>query len=142
NGEPVILAKPQTYMNHSGEAVGALLHFYKLPPSELIIVCDDISLPVGDIRVRAQGSAGGHTGLKSIISHLGTDVFTRVKIGVGDKPEGWDLADWVLSRFKKDETAAIEQSVERAGGAVLEILREGVAAVMNRYNKRIQNESL
>lgn len=133
----VLLVKPQTYMNLSGESVRALLAFYKLPPSEMIVIYDDVSLPVGDIRVRENGSAGGHNGMKNIIAELKTQAFPRVRIGVGEKPPGWDLADYVLSRFKKDEWDAMIDGVTQAGDAVSLILSQGCAAAMNRYNKRL-----
>lgn len=136
---PVMLVKPQTYMNLSGESVRALLQFYKIPPSEMIVIYDDVNLPVGDIRVRERGSAGGHNGMKNIIEQLGTDIFPRVRIGVGEKPPGWDLADYVLSRFKKDEWDAMIDGVTLAGDAVALILSEGVTAAMNRYNKRLKD---
>jgi PTH1 family peptidyl-tRNA hydrolase len=133
---PVVLAKPQTYMNASGESVRALLQFYKVTPNTgLIIVYDDINLALGDIRVRAQGSAGGHNGMKSLIEQLGTDIFTRVRVGINEKPEGWDLADYVLSRFKKDEFDKMVEGVTKAGDAVAHILQHGVDAAMNKYNR-------
>ena len=136
-GTRVLLAKPQTYMNASGEAVRAVMQFYKLPPSEIIVIYDDTNLPAGDVRVRAQGSAGGHNGMKSIIEQLGTDQFARVRIGIGEKPEGWDLADYVLSRFKKEEWDAMIEGVTKAGDAVEMILREGFDAAMNKYNRKV-----
>jgi len=134
----VLLVKPQTYMNASGESVVAVLRFYKIPPSELIVVYDDVSLPVGDIRVREKGSAGGQKGMKSIIECLGTDDFPRVRIGIGQKPPDWDLADYVLSRFAKNELAVINESIGKAGDAVVLMLSEGIASAMNQYNTRIK----
>lgn len=138
---PVMLVKPQTYMNLSGESVRALLQYYKIPPSEMIVVYDDVSLPVGDIRVRERGSAGGHNGMKNMIAQLGGDAFIRVRVGVGEKPPGWDLADYVLSRFKKEEWDAMIDGITQAGDAVAMILAEGVSAAMNRYNKRLHSSA-
>ena len=134
-GVKVLLAKPQTYMNLSGEAVGELMAFFRCTPKDLIVVYDDTNLPVGEIRVREQGSAGGQNGMKNIIQRLGTDQFTRVRVGIGEKPPGWDLADYVLSRFKKEEIEGFIDGVNKAAAAVELILAEGVAAAMNRYNK-------
>ena len=135
---PVMLVKPQTYMNLSGQAVQAVLAFYKFPPSAIIVVYDDVSLPVGDIRVRERGSAGGQKGMADILARLGTDEFPRVRIGIGSKPEGWDLTDYVLSRFAKKEREAIGQAVAQAGDAVEFILKEGAAAAMNEFNKKVK----
>ena len=117
-GEKVILAMPMTYMNLSGESVREIMDYYKCTPEDIIVVYDDISLDVGKLRIRAKGSAGGHNGIKNIIQHLGTDVFPRVKVGVGEKPKGMDLADYVLGHFSKDEQPLIRESVERAKDAV------------------------
>ena len=138
---PVLLAKPQTYMNLSGYTAQAVLAYYKLPPSALIVVYDDVSLPVGDIRVRERGSAGGQKGMVDIIARLGTDEFPRVRIGIGSKPESWDLADYVLSRFAKNEIDAIAQAVARAGDAVGFMLKEDTAAAMNEFNRRLQQHT-
>ncbi|MCL2527756.1 MAG: aminoacyl-tRNA hydrolase [Defluviitaleaceae bacterium] len=135
---PVLLVKPQTYMNLSGQAVASILKFYKLPPSEIIVVYDDTSIPVGDIRVRERGSAGGQKGMVDIIAKLATDEFSRVRIGIGEKPEGWDLADYVLSRFPKKEWEAMIQGVTKAGDAVQLILKEDTATAMNEYNRRLK----
>jgi PTH1 family peptidyl-tRNA hydrolase len=135
-GTQVLLVQPQTYMNLSGEAVQAILKFYQLPPTGLIVVYDDAALPVGDIRVRERGSSGGQKGMENIISLLKTDEITRVRIGVGTKPEGWDLADHVLSRFKREEWDGFIQSVTLAGDAVACILKEGTAAAMSQFNKK------
>ena len=114
-GEKVILLQPQTYMNLSGESIREAVGYYKLDPQkDLILIFDDISLDVGQIRLRAKGSAGGHNGVKSVIACLGTDVFFRVKVGVGEKPKGWDLADYVLGRFGEEERIRADESVERA----------------------------
>ena len=134
-GEKVLLMKPQTYMNLSGEAVGEAVNFYKIDTStELIVVQDDIDLPPGHIRIRAKGSAGGHNGIKSIISHVGGNEFVRIKLGVGGKPEGRDLADHVLSGFDRDMEPLIRKIIEVAGEAVLTTMKEGAEAAMNKYN--------
>ncbi len=133
-GESVILVMPQTYMNLSGECLREVLAFYKLPPEELIVLCDDISLPVGKIRIRTKGSAGGHNGLKSIISCTGSDAFQRIKIGIGEKPPRMDLADYVLSRFLKEEQPVIRESVARTREALAVLLRTGPEAAMNQFN--------
>ena len=134
-GEKVLLMKPQTYMNLSGEAVGEAVNFYKIDTStELIVVQDDIDLPPGNIRIRAKGSAGGHNGIKSIISHVGGNEFVRIKLGVGGKPEGRDLADHVLSGFDRDMEPLIRKVIEMAGEAVLTTMKVGAEAAMNKYN--------
>lgn len=134
-GEKVLLVKPQTYMNLSGESIRQVLDFYKLDErKDLIVLSDDISLDVGKIRVRKKGSAGGHNGLKNIISHLGHDTFMRVKIGVGEKPKGADLADHVLGRFSKDDRILLEEALGNAAKAVVEIMKNGPDAAMNKYN--------
>ena len=133
-GEKVMLVMPQTYMNLSGESIGEILRFYKLSPADLIILYDDIDLDVGKLRIRAKGSAGGHNGIKSIIAHIGTETFDRVRIGVGHKPEGWDLADHVLSRFFKEELPVVRDSVSRAADAVEVIISSGIEAAMNKFN--------
>ena len=132
--EKVLLLKPQTFMNLSGESVRAAVDFYKIDPKEeLIVLCDDISLDVGKIRVRAKGSAGGHNGLKSIISHLGTDQFKRVKIGVGDKGK-MDLADYVLGRFPKEDRVKVDEAIENAASAASVIILEDITTAQNRFN--------
>ncbi|MCR5149045.1 MAG: aminoacyl-tRNA hydrolase [Eubacterium sp.] len=133
-GEKVMLVMPQTYMNLSGEAVGEIVRFYKLSPADIIILYDDIDLDIGKLRIRAKGSAGGHNGIKSIISHIGTETFDRVRIGVGHKPEGWDLADFVLSRFSKDELPIVRESVSRAADAIEVMITSGIEAAMNKFN--------
>lgn len=135
SGRKCILAKPQTYMNLSGESVRALLDYYKADESaELIIISDDVSLEVGQLRIRKKGSAGGHNGLKNIIAHLGHDSFIRVRMGVGEKPRGWDLADYVLGRFSPEDRTAMDQAAEQAADAVRMILERGADAAMNQYN--------
>lgn len=134
-GQKVLLAMPQTFMNLSGESVRSLVDFYKIDPEEqLIVVYDDISLDVGRMRIRAKGSAGGHNGIKSIIAHLGTDVFPRIKMGVGGKPEGWDLADYVLGRFNDEENKIMRDMLGRASDACRDYIVEDINYVMNRYN--------
>lgn len=134
-GEKVLLLQPQTYMNNSGESIRAAVDFYKIDPtSELIVIYDDISLEVGQLRLRAKGSAGGHNGIKSIIAHLGTEEFQRVKIGVGAKPAGWDLADYVLGRFDDADRKLADEGVENAAKAVECMIEQGIQAAMNKYN--------
>lgn len=136
-GEKVILLKPQTYMNLSGESIVDAVNFYKVDPEEdVIIIYDDIDLDVGKLRIRAKGSAGGHNGMKNIIAHLGTQVFPRIRVGVGAKPKDWDLADYVLGRFPKEELPEIEAGRETACEAVKIIVSQGVEAAMNRINGR------
>lgn len=138
-GQKVILAKPLTYMNLSGESVRALVDYYKIDPEEeLIVIYDDISLEPGQLRIRPKGSAGGHNGIKNIIAQLGTQVFKRVKVGVGEKPRGWDLADYVLSHFPKEERAAAEEAFERASEAVVCMMTEGMDSAMNAYNRKME----
>lgn len=135
-GEKVILAQPLTYMNLSGESVRELVDYYKVSPEELIIIYDDISLAVGQLRIRKKGSAGGHNGIKSIISHLGTDEFPRIKIGVGDKPKEWDLADHVLSRFSKEEEPVIRDALKDTSDAVRRMVTGDIDTAMNLYNRK------
>ena len=140
NGNKVILAQPQTFMNLSGESVREFVDFYHLDPeSELIVISDDIDLEPGNIRVRPKGSAGGHNGLKNIIAHLGTQNFTRIKIGVGARPTEWDLADHVLARFDKDTEEIIRDAIDRAGKAAVTIMEEGPEAAMNKYNQKVKS---
>lgn len=136
-GQKALLMKPQTFMNNSGEAIGAALRFYKLDPaSQLLVIYDDISLEPGNIRIRQKGSAGGHNGIKSIIAHIGTQEFARIKIGVGQKPDGWDLADYVLGRFSREEREAAEEAMQDAVAAVGMIVAGDAAQAMNSYNKK------
>lgn len=134
-GSRVLLMKPQTYMNLSGEAVGEAARFYKIPADHVVVISDDISLPLGKIRVRGSGSAGGHNGLKNIIAHLGTDAFPRVKVGVGapDNPEH-DVIDWVIGNFSAQEKKIIDESLDRALAAAECIIEKSVAEAQNRYN--------
>lgn len=134
-GEKCVLAKPVTYMNLSGESVRELVDYYKADETaQLIVICDDISLDVGQIRVRKKGSAGGHNGLKNIIAHLGHDSFIRVKMGVGEKPGGWDLADYVLGHFSGEERKVMNEACDRAADAIRTILSDGADVAMNRFN--------
>lgn len=134
SGQKVILVKPQTYMNLSGESLREVIDFYKADIDEVLVVFDDISLDVGKLRLRPKGSAGGHNGIKSIISHLGTEQFKRIKFGVGDKPKGYDLADWVLGRFPKEQLDEVNTGLSNACKAVETILMDGMEAGMNKYN--------
>lgn len=141
-GQKVILAKPQTFMNLSGESVRELTDFFKIDEtSELIVIYDDISLNPGQLRIRPKGSAGGHNGIKSIISHLGTQEFLRVKVGVGEKPKGYDLADYVLSHFSKEDREIMEDAFVRAAQAVAALLRDGTEAAMNEFNRKVPEKS-
>ncbi len=134
-GQKVLLVKPQTYMNLSGESIQAILNFYKLDAEqELLVIYDDISLAPGRIRVRAKGSAGGHNGIKNIIAQTGTQNFARIRVGVGEKPEGWDLADYVLGHFSKEERALVEDAFSDAAEAAELILADGLNEAMNRFN--------
>jgi PTH1 family peptidyl-tRNA hydrolase len=133
-GRKVMLIKPQTFMNLSGEAISELVRFYKVPPADLIVIYDDIDLAVGRVRVRPGGSAGTHNGMRSIVERLGTTAFPRVRIGVGKPPPGWKLADFVLSRFSGEERPLVNEAVERAADAVPAILLAGAEATMSRYN--------
>ena len=134
-GARVLLMKPVTFMNLSGEAVRPAADFYKVPPDHILVLSDDVSLPVGKLRIRRGGSAGGHNGLKNIIQHLGTDQFPRVKVGVGEKPHpDYDMADWVLGKFQGEDRKAIDQAVQRAADAVECLLREGPERAMSLFN--------
>lgn len=134
-GKKCLLMKPQTFMNNSGEAIGEAAKFYKIPPQNIIVLSDDISLDVGKIRIRRKGSAGGHNGLKSIIAHLDSEDFPRVKIGVGKKPNAYmDLADWVLGRFPKELEPQLKEALENADGAISLIVQDKFDRAMNLYN--------
>ncbi len=134
-GKKLLLLKPMTFMNLSGRSVLQLSAFFKVPPQRIIVLFDDISLEPGRLRVRADGSAGGHNGIKSIIAELGSQDFPRVKIGVGAKPHpDFDLADWVLSGFSAQEEKALEPALKRAGEAALAVLEAGVPEAANRFN--------
>ena len=134
-GESVLLMKPQTYMNLSGEAAAEAAKFYKIPPERVIVVSDETALPIGKLRVRSKGSAGGHNGLKSIIACLGSEQFPRIRLGVGAPPhEDYDMADWVLSAFKNQDAEDIAQAAERAAEAVMSYITEGPERTMNKFN--------
>ena len=138
-GQKVVLVKPQTYMNLSGESVREVIDFYKVDEkNELIVISDDVSLDVGQIRIRKKGSAGGHNGLKNIILHLGHDEFHRVRMGVGEKPEGYDLVDYVLGHFSGEEREIMDESANRAADAIGVMMTDGTDAAMNQYNKKVQ----
>ena len=134
-GQKVLLVQPQTYMNLSGECLAELLNYYKLDPErELLVIYDDISLEPGRIRVRAKGSAGGHNGIKNIIAMTGTQEFARIKIGVGEKPAGYDLADYVLGHFSKEERALVEEAMDDAMLAAEAFLMDDLSSAMNEFN--------
>lgn len=139
-GEKVILAKPLTFMNLSGESVRPLVDYYKLDLEDLLIIYDDISLEPGNLRMRAGGSAGGHNGMKSIIQHLGSDRFPRLRLGVGEKPAQMDLADYVLGHFSAEEKKQIDEVRNVAAEAVVCFIEEGVTETMNRYNGKKKKE--
>lgn len=134
-GEKVMLVKPQTYMNNSGECVREIMDYYKTDPSDIIVIYDDIDLNPGQLRIRKSGSAGSHNGMKSVIRYMGTTEFPRVRIGVGDKPEGWDLADYVLSHITPEADGEIVKGIAKAADAVGHMLAEGIDDTMNIYNK-------
>ena len=134
-GKKVLLMQPQTFMNASGMAAEPAASFYRIPPERVLIISDDISLPVGRIRVRSGGSAGGHNGLKSVISALGSQEFPRIKVGVGEKPHpDYDLADWVLGRFSAQEEKALAPAIEHAADAVEVLLRDGWEKAASQFN--------
>lgn len=134
-GRDALLAEPMTFMNASGEAVGRIAGFYKIDPPDLLIVVDEVQLPLGRLRLRASGSAGGHNGLKSVIAHVGSD-FPRLRIGVGRGDPRWDLTNHVLSRFQRDELEAAGNAVSRAADAVETFVEQGIGPAMNRFNVR------
>lgn len=137
-GQKVMLVKPQTFMNLSGESVGALINFFKIDTAtELIVVYDDISLEPGNIRIRKKGSAGGHNGMKSIIAHVQTMEFLRVRVGIGEKPEKYDLADYVLGKFSKGEEESVAIGIDNAVGAIELIVSDKTEMAMNQYNKKL-----
>lgn len=136
-GQKVILLKPQTFMNLSGESIRAAVDFYKVDEKEeLIVIYDDISLPPGQLRIRKKGSAGGHNGIKNIIAHLGHDTFMRIKVGVGEKPAGYDLADYVLGHFSKEDRTIMDDAFKEATEAVKMMITDGPDAAMNAFNKK------
>ena len=137
-GQKVVLVKPQTYMNLSGESVRSIVDYYKIDEeNELLVIFDDISLDVGQIRIRKKGSAGGHNGIKNIIAQLGTTEFQRIKVGVGEKPKHYDLADYVLGHFSKGEREIMEEGYERAVKAAELIVAGAIEEAMNEYNKKV-----
>ena len=136
-GQQALLMKPLSYMNLSGGPIRDMLHYFKIDPeTEMIVIYDDIDTEPGNLRIRKQGSAGGHNGIKDIIKQLGTQKFTRIRIGVGAKPQGWDLADYVLGRFDTQNRRLVDEAQERACKAVEMILSEGVDAAMNEFNRK------
>lgn len=139
DGVKVLLAKPQTYMNLSGDSVAEIVNFYKIDPEEeMIVIFDDISLAPGNIRVRKKGSAGGHNGIKSIIARTGTQNFMRIKVGVGEKPAGWDLADHVLGHFFREDRALVEDAIKDAEAAAVLMMQGQVDKAMNDFNAKKQ----
>lgn len=143
NGKKVILAQPQTYMNLSGESIRDLFNFYKFDIENLIVICDDVNLPVGDIRIRKKGSDGGQKGLYNIIYQLGRDDFPRIRVGVGNKLKEWDLKDFVLSKFRKEEDEVIISGITKAADALSIILssEDGILDAMNKFNKKVKINS-
>ena len=135
-GGKVILLKPQTYMNLSGESVRQAMDYYKVGIEDVVVIFDDVSLALGNIRIRKKGSAGGHNGIKSIIAQTGSQDFPRIKIGVGEKPKGWDLADYVLGRVGEDEAIFLNGALKEAAEAAKMMMEGEVEAAMNRYNKK------
>ena len=134
-GQPALLMKPLSYMNLSGGPVREMANYFKIDPeTEMIVIYDDIDLDPGQLRIRKKGSAGGHNGIKNIIAHLGTQQFSRIRIGVGEKPAGWDLADYVLGRFPAEEEPTIRTALEQTVKACETILTDSVEAAMNQFN--------
>lgn len=133
-GQRVLLLWPLTYMNRSGSSVQPARDFYKVANEELLVICDDVSLPTGKLRLRAKGSSGGQNGLKDIINRLGTEEFSRLRVGIGAAPPGWEMADYVLSKFTKEEEPMVRDAVSKAAEAAVEWIRSGIAAAMNKYN--------
>ncbi len=133
-GQRVLVVKPQTYMNLSGEAVKLAGGFYKIPPERILVLYDDVSLPLGKLRIRASGSAGGHNGIKNIIAHLGTDAFPRIKVGVGAPQREDGLVDWVIGSFTASERKVVDAAIERALDAAECVIEKGVSEAQNRFN--------
>lgn len=140
-GQKVVLMKPQTFMNLSGESIRAAVDFYKADPEEVIIIYDDISLEPGQLRIRLKGSAGGHNGIKNIIAHLGTQEFPRIKVGVGAKPPRMDLAAYVLSRFSQEEQKLMDDAFLAAADAAVMMMTDGADRAMNHYNTKKKEEA-
>jgi PTH1 family peptidyl-tRNA hydrolase len=133
--EPVLLVKPQTYMNLSGVAVGELVRWYKLKAEDVIAIYDDLDLPVGKLRLRPQGGSGGHKGIESLLVHLGTDNFSRIRVGIGRPPSGWETANYVLGRFTPEETPLVTETIGKAADAAESILKHGITKAMNLYSR-------
>ena len=140
-GQKVILVKPQTFMNLSGESIRAAADYYKISPEEMIVIYDDISLEPGQLRIRLKGSAGGHNGIKNIIAHLGNQEFPRIKVGVGAKPPRMDLADYVLSRFGAGEQKLMDEAFKEAAEAAVSMMTDGAERAMNHYNTKKKAEA-
>ena len=139
NGQKVVLVKPQTFMNLSGESLRAITDYFKVEvETELIVIYDDVSLDVGQLRIRKKGSAGGHNGIKSLIAHLGTDTFQRIKMGVGEKPKGYDLADYVLGHFSQTERKTMDESCKNSADAIKYMLKGSTDEAMNLYNIKVK----
>lgn len=133
--EPVLLVKPQTYMNLSGVAVGELVRWYKLKAEDVIVIYDDLDLPVGKLRLRPQGGSGGHKGIESLLVHLGTENFSRIRVGIGRPPTGWETANYVLGRFTSEETPLVAETIGKAADAAEYILKHGITKAMNLYSR-------
>ncbi|MCI8995522.1 MAG: aminoacyl-tRNA hydrolase [Lachnospiraceae bacterium] len=139
-GQKVLLMKPQTFMNLSGTSVREAVEFYKLDPEEaLIVIYDDVNLEPGSIRIRKKGSAGGHNGIKDLIANLGTQEFARIRVGVGGKPEDFDLVDYVLGHFGKEDRALVEEAMDQAAAAVEDMVQGNTDRAMNLYNKKVEH---
>jgi peptidyl-tRNA hydrolase, PTH1 family len=138
DGQVVILAKPMTYMNRSGQAAAALCRYFSVEPEQMLVVCDDLELPAGRIRLRSKGGSGGHNGLSSIIEHLGSEEFPRLRIGI-DRPANQDVADYVLDEFPADEEGLMEDVFTKATDAAMVFLKEGIEAAMNKFNQKTSN---
>ena len=140
DGEKILLVKPQTYMNLSGQSVMELLNYYNDRIDDLLVIHDDLDLPPGQLRFKQGGGAGGHNGIKNIIAHLGTNVFQRIKVGVGEKPKEYDLADYVLGHFSKEDKVKMEDGYKATMDSIEMILMGDIDAAMNRYNKKVVRE--
>lgn len=136
DGRKIVLVKPMTYMNLSGECIAAVMKWYHCPAANVTVIYDDIDLPLGRIRVRASGSAGTHNGMRSIVNCMGTQEFPRIRVGVGAKPEGWDLANWVLSRYQSaEDRKTMEEAFARAADAAVDLVNNGIEHCMQYYNR-------
>ena len=133
--EPVLLVKPQTYMNLSGVAVAEIMRWYKLTPADVIVIYDDLDLPAGKLRLRPQGGAGGHRGIESLLAHLGTENFYRIRIGISRPPAGWETANYVLGRFSPEEAPLVAETIKKAAEAAEYILKHGITKAMNAFSK-------